>query len=98
MNCAWGIEKIGYVLICYGVVDAICSLGCAPIVKYTGRITIFIFAACVNIATIIVMLTWKPSPDQPIMFFVVAGLWGFADAVWQTQINGQCQFLTFSHF
>lgn len=88
MNCAWGIEKIGYVLICYGVVDAISSLGCAPIVKYTGRITIFILGASVNIATIIVMLTWKPSPEQPIMFFVVAGLWGFADAIWQTQING----------
>lgn len=89
MNCAWGIEKIGYVLICYGVVDAVMSLCCAPIVKYTGRIIIFIFGAVVHIATIAVMLTWRPDPERPIMFFVVAGLWGLADAIWQTQINGQ---------
>ncbi|KAG4077935.1 hypothetical protein HA402_013435 [Bradysia odoriphaga] len=87
VNCAWGIEKIGYVLICYGVVDAIGSVCCAPIVRYTGRIVILIFAAVVNIATIIVMFTWKPSADAPIMFFVVAGLWGLADSIWQTQIN-----------
>ncbi len=88
MNCAWGIEKIGYVLICYGVVDAIGSVCCAPIVKYTGRIVIFIFGAIVNVSTIIVMLTWKPDGNFPIMFFVVAGLWGLGDAIWQTQING----------
>lgn len=89
MNCAWGIEKIGYVLICYGVVDAVASVTCAPLVKYVGRITIFVFGAIINISTIIVMLTWTPDPKHPIMFFVVAGLWGLGDAIWQTQINGQ---------
>ncbi|ODN04684.1 UNC93-like protein [Orchesella cincta] len=87
VNCAWGIEKIGYVLICYGVVDAIGSISFGPIIRYTGRITIFVFGAIVNIAMIIVMLTWTPDPDNPIMFFVVAGCWGLGDAIWQTQIN-----------
>ncbi|CAF4509346.1 unnamed protein product, partial [Rotaria magnacalcarata] len=33
------------------------------------------------------MFIWKPSEDQIAVLFVLAGLWGLADAVWQTQIN-----------
>lgn len=89
MNCAWGIEKIGYVLICYAIVDAIGSICCAPIIKHTGRMVILIFAAVLHISAIIAMLTWRPNPENPIMFFIVAGVWGLADAVWQTQIGGR---------
>lgn len=37
---------------------------------------------------VIVMLFWRPHPESPLVFFVIAGLWGVGDAVWQTQING----------
>jgi len=33
------------------------------------------------------MFIWKPSEDQIIVLFILAGLWGLSDAVWQTQIN-----------
>jgi hypothetical protein len=33
------------------------------------------------------MLVWKPSEDEIYVLFIIAGLWGLADAVWQTQIN-----------
>jgi hypothetical protein len=33
------------------------------------------------------MLLWKPSEDQMYVLFILAGSWGLADAVWQTQIN-----------
>lgn len=33
------------------------------------------------------MFLWKPSENQLIVLFILAGLWGLADAVWQTQIN-----------
>jgi hypothetical protein len=33
------------------------------------------------------MFFWKPSANQIIVLFILAGLWGLADAVWQTQIN-----------
>jgi hypothetical protein len=33
------------------------------------------------------MFIWKPSEDQIFVLFILAGLWGLADAVWQTQIN-----------
>lgn len=35
------------------------------------------------------MLFWRPHPDNKLVFYVIAGLWGVGDAVWQTQINGK---------
>lgn len=46
-------------------------------------------AAVTNISCIIAFLYWKPNPNQLAVFFVFPGLWGMADAVWQTQINGK---------
>jgi len=33
------------------------------------------------------MFIWQPSKDEMAVFFVLAGLWGAADGIWQTQIN-----------
>jgi len=33
------------------------------------------------------MFIWKASANQIYILFILAGLWGLADAVWQTQIN-----------
>lgn len=40
MSCALGIHQIGYVMICFGVVNAICSIIFGSIMKYIGRIPI----------------------------------------------------------
>ena len=52
------------------------------------RWIVFTFGALLNAALIAVLLSWKPSPNEPVVFFIIAGLWGVADAIWQTQING----------
>ena len=80
---------VGYVMICYGVCDAICSVSFSPLVKKIGRVPIFIFGACVNIGMILIMYFWKPNPSEMIVFFLMAAMWGIADAIWQTQINGK---------
>ena len=99
------------------------------VIKYTGRVPIFVGGALINILVIIIFFTWTPNPHQvfkhqsiinftfvqwPLLygqwlsinlqsfhifqayvFFIMAALWGVADAVWQTQINGEC-YLKFS--
>lgn len=35
-----GIHSIGYVMICFGVVNAICSIVFGSIMKYIGRVPI----------------------------------------------------------
>jgi len=87
LACAWGAHHIGYVLIVYGVVDAVCSASFGNLIQYVGRIPIFIGGAIINIICVIILFVWIPNPEQNYLFFIIAALWGAADAVWQTQIN-----------
>ncbi len=48
---------------------------------------IVIFGAIINFIVIAVLFSWDPKPDQRYLFFILTGLWGMADAVWQTQIS-----------
>ena len=36
----------------------------------------------------IFLLLWVPHPDESYLLYVVSGTWGFAEAIWQTLING----------
>jgi len=87
VSCAWGVGNVGYVLITYGVVDAICSASFGGLIKYVGRVPIFLGGALFNLIAVIIMFSWSPNPEQSYVFFFIAALWGAADAVWQTQIN-----------
>lgn len=89
VNCALGIHNVGNVMIAYGVADAICSFGFGYLMKYVGRTALFLLAASINICLIITMFTWTVNSESVLVFYAIAALWGTADAVWQTQINGK---------
>ncbi|XP_043230217.1 UNC93-like protein isoform X2 [Amphibalanus amphitrite] len=87
VSCAWGIHRVGLVMITYGVCDAICSFSFGFVIKRIGRVPIFVFGALINYGVIIAFIHWMPRPDESHVFFLLAAAWGIADAVWQTQIN-----------
>ena len=89
VTCTVGVGWVGYVMICYGVTDAICSLVSGRLIKHVGRIPVFTFGALVHMALILTLLFWVPTKDQLAVCFVIAACWGASDAVWQTQINGK---------
>ncbi|XP_072033734.1 protein unc-93 homolog A-like [Amphiura filiformis] len=86
VTCKIGIQWVGYVMIFFGVVDAATSFIAGRVEKYTGRIPQFTLAAVANVVLMIVMVVWEPTDDKPV-YFIIAGLWGFSDAIWQTQMN-----------
>ena len=88
--CSWGVEEIGYVMVCFGAVCATSCLIFGQLVKLIGRIPIFLLGGAINISLVVVMLFfWRPDPvHHPEYFYIIAGLWGVAQAVWDTQING----------
>ncbi|XP_048525167.1 UNC93-like protein isoform X2 [Dendroctonus ponderosae] len=88
VSCAMGVNNVGFVMICFGVVNAICSLLFGSVMKYVGRVPIMILGISVHAAVQIFLLLWRPHPDNPLLFFMASGLWGVGDAVWQTQVNG----------
>ncbi|XP_038050547.1 protein unc-93 homolog A-like [Patiria miniata] len=87
VTCTVGVGWVGYVMICYGVTDAVCSLVSGRLVKHVGRIPLFTFGAVVQMSLIFTLLFWVPTKDQLAVCFVIAACWGAADAIWQTQIN-----------
>nr|CAD7400244.1 unnamed protein product [Timema cristinae] len=93
VSCAWGIRNIGYVMICYGITNSITAISTGSLVKLTGRVPIVTGAAALHVAIIVTLLCWKPSFQDRVVFFVMAGLWGVADGVWLVQINAMCGFL-----
>lgn len=94
ISCALGIHRVGYVMICFGVVNAGCSLLFGSLMKFVGRQPLMALGAIVHASLVVVLLMWKPHPDNPYIFYSVSGLWGVGDAVWQTQVNGKCSLCT----
>ncbi|XP_056301382.1 protein unc-93 homolog A [Danio aesculapii] len=87
VTCALGIHYVGFVMICFGASNSLCSFAFGRLAQYTGRIALFCLAAAINLGSFLGLLYWKPHPDQLAVFFVFPALWGMADAVWQTQTN-----------
>ena len=40
ITCAWGVSKIGYVLICYGLSDAVFSAAFGHIMHFIGKVVL----------------------------------------------------------
>lgn len=75
-------------MICFGVTDAAFSFILGKLTQYTGRLPIFLAGFLVHLTAIITMLVWAPSRDYIWVFYILAAMQGFCDAIWQTQING----------
>eukprot|EP00794_Sanderia_malayensis_P014408 gene14408-15909_t len=87
VTCSLGIEKVGFVMICFGVTDALCSFGLGKLSEYTGRPILMFSGAAVNLGLIIMLLAWQLNREYVAMYYVTAAGWGFCDAIWQTQVN-----------
>ncbi|KAM9798243.1 protein unc-93 homolog A [Neosynchiropus ocellatus] len=87
VTCALGIHFVGFVMMCFGASNSLCSYLFGRLARYTGRAALFLLAAVLNFGCIMALLFWRPDPDALAVFFVFPALWGMADAVWQTQTN-----------
>ncbi|KAI0227956.1 hypothetical protein LSAT2_021555 [Lamellibrachia satsuma] len=85
--CSAGIWKVGLVTLPFGVVDAAVSFTSGHVAGYTGRLPVFIAGMVVDLIIQIVLMTWVPTSTSQYGLFIIAGMWGFTDAIWQTQIN-----------
>ncbi|KAM4695107.1 protein unc-93 homolog A-like [Discoglossus pictus] len=87
VTCILGLKYVGFVIICFGVTNALCAALFGKLTQYTGRIPLFLLGAAINVGCIIGFLIWKPSTGNFAVFFVMSALWGIADAVWQTLLS-----------
>lgn len=86
VTCAIGVHNVGYVIICYGLAASIFSYVWGWLANRIGRIAVVLTGTLLDIGAIAAMLTWTPHPEHVSVFYVIAGVWGVADAVWRTQL------------
>ncbi|KAM4694032.1 protein unc-93 homolog A-like isoform 2-T2 [Discoglossus pictus] len=87
VTCSLGIHFVGYVMICSGAMNSLCSLLFGKLSEYTGRLALFILAAAISISCITGHLLWSPNPNQLVVFFIFPALWSISDAICQTLLN-----------
>ncbi|XP_075453042.1 protein unc-93 homolog A-like isoform X2 [Ascaphus truei] len=87
VTCTLGIHFVGYVMICFGATNSICSLLFGKLSQYTGRIALFMLAAVTSASCIIALLLWNPTPNQFAVFFIFPALWSLSDAICQTLLS-----------
>ncbi|XP_063536617.1 UNC93-like protein [Cydia strobilella] len=87
VGCAYGINNIGYVIICFGVFNALAAPVAGAVVKLTGRYPVMVTALLLNIVLLTALILWRPDPDNWLVFYLLAAIWGTADAVWLVQVN-----------
>ncbi|CAH2251643.1 unc-93 homolog A [Pelobates cultripes] len=87
VTCTLGIRFVGYVMICFGATNSICSMVFGKLSQYTGRIALFMLAALTSASCIIALLLWCPHPSQFAVFFIFPALWSMSDAICQTLLS-----------
>lgn len=87
--CGWGISKIGYAMMCFGIANALGSGLAGLLTKLIGRFTVVAAIACIHLALLVFLLNWTPTPDG-IIYCVIAAVWGLVNGIWLVQINGEC--------
>ena len=97
MSCTVGIEKVGFIMICFGAIGGISSLALGVVVKCTGTLFLIVLGFVLHLGVIVWCLFWQTHEHPEIMFSVTAGLWGLCDSVWLT-INSNKLCLPFSLF
>lgn len=87
--CGWGISKIGYAMICFGISNAIGSALAGLLTKLTGRLPVMIGTMILHSALIIWMKNWYAVENDYVTYCIMAGVWGLADGIWLVQVNGE---------
>ncbi|XP_049873574.1 UNC93-like protein [Pectinophora gossypiella] len=87
VSCAIGTGTVGFVMMTFGVADAIGCVVTGYLGKITGRVPLICSALVVHSALFITLLVWRPQAHMSYVLYIIAVLWGLCDSVWMVQIN-----------
>lgn len=92
VGCGWGISRIGYVMIFFGISNVIAAAFTGAIAKITGRLPIMIVMALLHGAILIWMRVWVAVENDYLAYGAMAALWGLVDGTWLIQVNCECNY------
>ncbi|XP_044753696.1 UNC93-like protein isoform X2 [Coccinella septempunctata] len=87
VTCGWGVENIGFVMICFGVCNGIASTFIGGLSRIFGRKFFISLGFILHLSLIVVLHFWMPGSKSRLVYFAISGFWGFSDAIWLVQIH-----------
>ncbi|KAG6444532.1 hypothetical protein O3G_MSEX003459 [Manduca sexta] len=87
VSCAVGTGSVGFVMMTYGLADAVGCVITGYLAKITGRLPLICAATLVDLALFATTLLWAPQAGSAHVLYIIAVLWGFCDSIWLVQIN-----------
>lgn len=87
MACGWGISRIGYVMIWFGIANAIAAALAGAVAKVVGRNKILLLTLIVHCCLIVWMKQWTAVPNDFLSYCSMAAIWGLLDGTWLVTIN-----------
>lgn len=85
--CGWGISRIGYVMIWFGIANALAAGLSGAVAKMVGRNNILICTLILHGSLLMWMRQWIAVPNDFIAYCSMAALWGLLDGTWLVIIN-----------
>lgn len=89
--CGWGISRVGYVMIAFGIANAVAAGLSGAVSKIIGRNKILLFALIVHGALLLWMRQWTAVANDVFAYSSMAAIWGLVDGIWLVIIN--CKYL-----
>lgn len=89
MACGWGISRIGFAMISYGVFNALASGIAGALAKVTGRVPIMVAVYLLHGSLLVYMHEWTAVANDYLAYCLMAGLWGVCDGIWLVNVNGK---------
>lgn len=87
VTCGFGMWKVGLVTLPFGCLNAFTSLTFSHLVKFVGRTPVFFAGFIVDAGIQLTLVFWRPAADEEYVLYILSGLWGMSDGIWETQIN-----------
>lgn len=87
--CGWGISRIGFAMICFGVANAVAAGIAGALVERIGRVTLAGLCAVLNLCLLTYMYNWEAREGDYLRYCTFAAIWGICDGVWLVVVNGK---------
>ncbi|XP_075217840.1 protein unc-93 homolog A [Lycorma delicatula] len=82
--CALGVANIPMVFLSLGILQSVAGFTLSMLLQHIRRYIVIVMGFVFHSCLLLVLLLWKPTGDDPALFYVIAAAWGVCNAIWDT--------------
>ncbi|PNF36999.1 hypothetical protein B7P43_G08046 [Cryptotermes secundus] len=82
--CALGLPNVNLVFLSLGALQSLAAFTLSMMLRHIHRCVVIAVGFAFHNCLLLVLLLWKPSGDDPALFYVISAAWGVCNAIWET--------------